>query len=52
LNLGRGETRPNLVTVQVGAGGKVDLYNHAGSVNLIADVAGYYSADSASTFRG
>jgi len=52
LNLVPGQTAANLVTVQVGAGGKIDLYNHAGSVNLIADVAGYYSADSASTFRG
>ncbi|MFI9380889.1 RCC1 domain-containing protein [Kutzneria sp. NPDC052558] len=50
LNLGRGETRPNLVTVQVGAGGKIDLYNHAGSVHLIVDVAGYYSAESVATF--
>jgi len=44
LNFSKGETIPNLVTVPVGAGGKVDLYNSAGSVNLVADVQGYYTA--------
>ena len=43
LNLGPGQTDPNLVTVQVGADGYVDLYNRAGSVDLIADMDGYYS---------
>lgn len=38
---------PNLVTVKVGAGGKVNLYantesNPAGTAHLIADIAGYY----------
>jgi hypothetical protein len=35
-------TTANLVTAKVGADGKVSLYNHAGSVHLIADIAGYY----------
>jgi hypothetical protein len=39
-----GETRPNLVTVQVGADGKVDFYNDTGDVQVIADLAGYYIA--------
>jgi hypothetical protein len=34
---------PNLVTVKVGANGKVDLFNSAGSLNLVADVMGYYT---------
>ncbi|HEX9033225.1 MAG TPA: peptidoglycan recognition family protein [Streptosporangiaceae bacterium] len=38
-----GETFPNLVVVPVGTDGKVDFYNSVGSVNLIADLAGYYS---------
>ena len=46
LNLGRGQTTPNLVTVAVGAGGKVRFANASGSVHLIADIAGYYSASS------
>jgi hypothetical protein len=43
LNFTKGETIPNLVIVQVGADGKVDLYNNAGSVNLVADLQGYYT---------
>jgi hypothetical protein len=47
LNFTRGETIPNLVVVPVGADGKVDFYNSAGSVNLVADLAGYYTAGGA-----
>lgn len=43
LNLVAGQTRPNLVTVRVGADRKVGFFNNAGSVHLIADLAGYYS---------
>jgi Tol biopolymer transport system component len=50
LNLRAGETTPNLVTVAVGAGGKVRLANAAGQVNLLADLAGYYSASSAGRY--
>jgi hypothetical protein len=31
------------VVVQVGADGRINLFNDAGSVNLIVDVLGYYS---------
>lgn len=44
LNFTAGQTVPNLVTVPVGADGKVELYNNAGTVDLIADISGYYSA--------
>lgn len=50
LNLGAGQTAPNLVTVAVGDGGKVRLRNANGSVDLIADIAGYYSAGSSGQF--
>ncbi|MCW2735615.1 hypothetical protein [Nocardioides sp.] len=50
LNLRAGETTPNLVTVAVGSGGKVRLANAAGQVNLLADIAGYYSASSAGSY--
>ncbi|MEZ0065306.1 PKD repeat protein [Streptacidiphilus sp. MAP12-20] len=43
LNLVRGQVMPNLVTATVGADGYVDLYNAAGSVDLVADVEGYYT---------
>jgi uncharacterized delta-60 repeat protein len=42
LNLVANQTAPNLVVVAVGAGGRVSLYNLAGSVHLVADVAGWY----------
>ncbi len=35
------QTRPNSVTVPLGAGGRVSLYTQAGT-HLVADVAGYY----------
>ena len=41
LNLGAGETVANLVTVAVGAGGRVRLRNALGSTHLVADLAGY-----------
>lgn len=45
LNFVRGQTVPNLVTVPVGSDGKIDLFNGSrGSVQLIGDVSGYYSA--------
>ena len=44
LNFVAGQTVPNLVVAKVGAGGKVSLYNAAGGVHVIADVAGWYDA--------
>ncbi|MFC5881425.1 hypothetical protein ACFP74_28255, partial [Streptomyces virginiae] len=43
LNFTPGQIVPNLVTVPV-VNGKVDLRNNSGSVDLIADVTGYYAA--------
>jgi hypothetical protein len=42
LNFGPNQTIPNLVTVKVGAGGKVGFANAVGQVHVIADVVGYY----------
>jgi hypothetical protein len=42
LNVGQGATIANLVIAKVGSNGKVRLYNDAGGVDLIADVAGYF----------
>lgn len=39
-----GQTTANLVIVPVGADGKVDFYNNAGSVDIIADIVGYFPA--------
>jgi hypothetical protein len=43
---------PNTVIVPVAADGKIELYNGGGStsVDLIADVSGYFSADSTGAY--
>lgn len=43
LNVRRGETRANLVFVAVGPNGDIDLFNNAGSVDLVVDVAGFFA---------
>jgi hypothetical protein len=43
LNFVPGQTVPNLVTVKLGANGRVNLFNSEGSTQLIADVVGYYT---------
>jgi len=43
LNFVAGQTVPNRVIVPVGANGKVNLFNAEGSVDLVADVGGYYT---------
>jgi outer membrane protein assembly factor BamB len=43
LNFVPDQVVPNLVTVPVGANGKVSIYNHTGSVHVVADIAGFYA---------
>jgi hypothetical protein len=45
LNMTPGQTVPNLVVAKVGAGGRISIYNHSGSTDVIADVAGYFLTD-------
>jgi hypothetical protein len=49
LNFTPGQTVPNLVTAKLGAGGTASLYNAAGTVHVIADVAGWFDDGTAST---
>lgn len=42
VNLKAGATKANLVMVPVGADGNIHLFNERGSVQLIADVVGYF----------
>jgi hypothetical protein len=42
LNFGAGQVIPNLVTVKLGTGGKVEIANAVGATHVIADVVGYY----------
>lgn len=41
LNVTPGQDLPNMITAALGYGGQLDLYNFAGEVHLIADVAAY-----------
>jgi hypothetical protein len=43
INVTVGQTVANLAVVRVGAGGKVSIYNSAGTVDIIADLIGHYS---------
>src|SRR5262252_4261629 len=48
VNFTRGQTAAGLITVAVGANGKIDLFNNsAGTTQLLADVEGYYLAGTA-----
>ncbi len=50
LNVVAGQTVPNLVTVAVGAGNRVNLYNASGTIDLVADLAGYFTRDAGAGF--
>ncbi|HEX4725677.1 MAG TPA: hypothetical protein VH333_24410 [Pseudonocardiaceae bacterium] len=41
----------NLVMAQIGTDGSIDIWNHSGTVDLIADLAGYYAPGSTGTFQ-
>jgi Fibronectin type III domain len=43
INVVAGQTVANLAVSRVGPGGKVRIYNAGGSVDLIADLVGYYA---------
>jgi len=44
LNFTPGEVVPNLVITGVGAGGKVSIYNSAGSNDIVVDVMGWFAS--------
>jgi hypothetical protein len=52
LNFPPGKVIPNLVTVTMGQGGAVSIYNAAGTVNVLADVEGYFAPEPESTVAG
>ncbi len=43
LNVVPGQTVPNMVTVGLGTGGRVSLFNYTGTADLVVDVAGWYT---------
>ncbi len=52
LNFAAGKVIANLVTVTLGQGGAIDIYNAAGTVNVLADVEGYFEPQPSSTVTG
>jgi hypothetical protein len=53
VNFSAGQTVANYAVVSVGADGKIDLYNSSGgTVDLIADVSGYFLPAKASGYTG
>ncbi|MBM0237473.1 choice-of-anchor D domain-containing protein [Micromonospora sp. ATA32] len=42
----------NNVTVKLGASGKVSVYNHSGSTDVVVDVVGFYAANNTLASRG
>jgi streptogramin lyase len=51
VNFAGGQTIPNLVTVKIGADGKVAFANALGAVDVIADVVGYFDPNSGDVFH-
>ena len=45
INFPKGATIANMVTVPVGADGKVSVYNNGGNVHILVDVMGWYAKD-------
>ena len=43
VNFAAGDTVSNRVMVKLGAGGRVSIYNHAGSADVVVDVGGWYT---------
>jgi hypothetical protein len=56
LNLSPGRTVPNLVTVRIGTGGRISIFNNDGQTNVIVDVVGYFATENtipnAGRFKG
>jgi hypothetical protein len=51
LNWVAGQTIPNSVTVKVGAGGQISIFNPTGNVNVIIDVVGYFASGTGKDFH-
>jgi hypothetical protein len=52
LNFVAHSATPNLVAVTLGTGGAVNIFNAIGSVNVIADVEGYFAPQPSSDVQG
>ncbi|TDC44118.1 choice-of-anchor D domain-containing protein [Micromonospora sp. KC213] len=52
INFPRHWLGSNNVTVKLGSGGKVSVYNHAGYTDVVVDVVGFYAANNSLSGRG
>ena len=52
VNVANGQTVPNRVIVRLGAGGQVSIFNNAGQVDVVVDVAGWFTDGSDATAAG
>jgi serine protease len=52
INFVAGSTRANIATVTLGSGGKVAIFNAAGSVSVLVDVVGYYASSASTSTTG
>ncbi len=50
LNLVPGQVTPNQVTVALSADSRVSLYNNSGTIELLADLTGFYNPDYGAEF--
>jgi hypothetical protein len=51
VNFAKGWLGSNNVTVKLGTGGKVSVYNRNGDTDVVVDVVGYYAKDNSMTNR-
>ncbi len=50
LNVSGSGAVPGLVIVPIGSDGRIQLYNYAGPLNLVADLAGYFAPAAPATY--
>jgi hypothetical protein len=50
INAAQGATVPNLVTAKTDGTGHITIFNSVGTVDVVVDIEGYYSRDSADTY--
>jgi alpha-tubulin suppressor-like RCC1 family protein len=50
VNVAQGRANPNLATVALGTGKRISVYNLAGTIDVMVDVAGFYSPEFGAAF--
>jgi hypothetical protein len=51
LNFVNGQIIANAVTVKLGAGGQISIFNFSGNVDVVVDVVGYFSSGAGKAFH-